>query len=219
MEVEKTTRTYGVSRRRLKSRMNSLLLVGSQETFKNTGVARVFNGSRFQLVARSSTLWEALTCFAPGTIDLALLSDEYREEEVALFAADARRRGYLGLILHAVDTREQRLHPQPEGNDPVQAGDLVISASRHQVWIRGEEIRCCPLEFELLAYLCRHPDEMLSHESLLEALWGDQRAPRQSLRGLISSVRAKIETTTPPSYIVTQRHVGYRFVPSPGPIY
>lgn len=201
------------------SRMNSLLLVGSEETFKNTGVARVFNGPRFQLVARSSTLLEALTCLAPGTIDLALLSDEYREEEVALFAADARRRGYLGLILHAVDTRKQMSRPEPEGNDPIQAGDLVISASRHQAWIRGEEIRCCPLEFELLAYLCRHPDEMLSHESLLEALWGDQTAPRQSLRGLIRAVRTKIETTTPPRYIVTQRRVGYRFVPSPSPIY
>lgn len=131
MGVEKTTRTYGVSRRRLKSRMNSLLLIGSEETFKNTGVARVFNGPRFQLVARSSTLSEALTCLAPGTIDLALLSDEYREEEVALFAADARRRGYLGLILHAVDTRERISHTEPEEND--RSRPETLSSARHVI--------------------------------------------------------------------------------------
>jgi hypothetical protein len=161
MEVEETTRRYGVSKRRLKRRMSSLLLVGSQEAFKSAGIVRIFDGPGFQLVARSSTLLESLACLVPGTIDLALLSHEYSEEEVALFAADACRRGYLGLILHAVDTREQMSRPEPEKNDPIQAGDLIVNASTHQVWVRGAEMRCCPMEFDLLTHLCKHPDEML----------------------------------------------------------
>jgi DNA-binding winged helix-turn-helix (wHTH) protein len=219
MEVEGTTRTYGVSKRRMKSRMSSLLLVGNQDAFRNTGAVRLFDGPRFQLVAGSSSMLDALSILVPGTIDLVLLSHEFKEEEVNLFARDARRRGCGGLILHTVDSNQHASAVEPRGNDLVLAGDIVVNALSHRVWVRGMEIRCSALEFELLTLLCRHPDQMLSHASLLEALWGDNTAPRHSLRVLIRSVRAKIEISSPPRYIVTQRRVGYRFVPSPSPIY
>jgi hypothetical protein len=219
MQLPDNTRTRDVSGPYRKRRRICLLLVGSQSAFKNADVARVFGGPRFEIVARSSTLAEALACLAPGTIDLVLLSSEFPESELELFAIEARRRRYDGLILHSLDTRERMADPNAQELGPIKAGDLVVDVSSHRAWMHGTEIRCNSLEFELLKFLSRHPNESLSHKSLLEALWGDPTAQRHSLRELIRSVRAKIETTRPPRYIVTQHQFGYRFVPSPRPIH
>jgi len=152
---------------------------------------------------------------APGAIDVVLLSNEFSERALGLFASEARRRGYDGLILHPVDTRESASDPEPVEISQIKAGDLVVDVSSHRVWMREVEIRCNPQEFQLLTFFSRHPDEPLSHGSLLEAVWGDPNAPRHSLRELICSVRAKIETATPPRYIITLRQFGYRFISSP----
>lgn len=97
---------------------------------------------------------------------------------------------------------------------PITVGDFVMDLMRHRVWVRGTEAQLTPLEWRLLTFLVRHPQELMSHHDLLEALWGNQKASRESLRVLIQSIRRKIETSTRPRYILTQSHFGYRFVPS-----
>lgn len=215
MQEQDKTRTNNASGLRRKRRRNSLLLIGSQSAFKNADITRVFAGPQFQLVARSSTLDEGLACLAPGTIDVVLLSNEFSETALGLFASEARQRGYDGLILHPVDTRESTQDPEPREICLIKAGDLVVDVSGHRVWMRGAEIRCNSQEFQLLTFFSKHPDESLSYESLLEVVWANPKGKRHSLRELVRSVRAKIETTAPPSYIVTQRQRGYRFFPSP----
>jgi DNA-binding CsgD family transcriptional regulator len=79
-----------------------LLLVGSEDVLKTEVTHRIFNGLRFRLTGRSTSLLNALACLEPRTIDLVLLSCEYREEEVSLFALAAQRRGFSGLIMRCV---------------------------------------------------------------------------------------------------------------------
>jgi hypothetical protein len=45
-------------------------------------------------------LLEGLFCLEFEAIDVVLLSREFREEEASLFAFDAQRLGFTGLILH-----------------------------------------------------------------------------------------------------------------------
>jgi DNA-binding response OmpR family regulator len=215
MQTDGAPRANNVSAQHRKKRKSCLLLVGSQNAFKSAGVVRVFGEHKFELVARSSTLVEALACLTPGAIELVVTSNEFSEEELELFAIEARRRRYDGLILHPVDKRPQMATSKPQEIFLIKAGDLVVDTSSHRVWIRGMEIRCSSREYELLRFFSKHPEEPLSHESLMEVVWGDPIGQRHSLRELIRSVRSKIELTQPPRYIVTQRQFGYRFVPSP----
>jgi DNA-binding winged helix-turn-helix (wHTH) protein len=203
---------YGASRRSRRPPPMNLLLVGSESAFKSDAAERLLDGLHLHVIARASTLSEAFSCLESGTIDLFLLSSEFREEKLSLFARDVRCHGFSGLILRSADT--------PEGvsavdSSTIRSGDFVIDLSSHQFWIRGVETPCTRKEFELLKFLCRHPGELLSRETLLGVLWRNSAASPHNLRVLIRAVRAKIETTIPPRYIVTQRGLGYRFIPSP----
>jgi len=84
--------------------------------------------------------------------------------------------------------------PGIEPQDPglIQIGNFFIEVASHRAWIRGVEAQCRPQEFELLRFLCKHPEELLSHSSLLESLWGDPQA-LGTLSGFLSAVRAKNE--------------------------
>jgi DNA-binding winged helix-turn-helix (wHTH) protein len=217
MEGQGTRHVANVARRAARSRPLNLLLVGSEGVFTEASMKRITHGDRFQVVARSSGLLEAISCLSSGAIDLVLLSREFRDEELTLFSFDARRRGFAGLIWHTDNMREKATEVEPQELDRIQVGDFLIEEYTRRVWIRGIETKCSPMELDLLMFLCKHPEELLSHKTLLELLWDDPGASTHSLRVLIRTVRAKIETTTPPRYIVTQRPFGYRFNPSPPP--
>jgi two-component system, OmpR family, KDP operon response regulator KdpE len=105
---------------------------------------------------------------------------------------------------------------EPEG--VLERGDLRIDFERRRV-IRGEEeIRLTPKEFELLAFVARHPGRVLTHRTILKAIWGPHAGDQpQHLRVLMASLRKKIEPDpSRPRYLLTEPWIGYRFS-DPGP--
>jgi DNA-binding response OmpR family regulator len=147
-----------------------------------------------------------------------LLSRRFSSEELLLFAVDAKALGYRGVILQAETALAKADVAISQKRKPIHAGDFVIDVDKHRVWVRGEEAQLTPQEFALLTYFTQHPRQLLSHETLLEAFWGDPTAPIEPLRVLIQTLRAKVDAHVPPRYIVTQHRLGYRFNPSPYPI-
>jgi DNA-binding response OmpR family regulator len=106
--------------------------------------------------------------------------------------------------------------PDAEEATPIEVGDFLIETSSHRVWVRGVEVKLTAREFKLLTFFSRHPQELLGHKDLVEALSrGSRPSSREYLRALVRSVREKIEQDTPPRYIVTQPLKGYRFIPRP----
>ena len=96
-------------------------------------------------------------------------------------------------------------------------GDLVIDRDRNRI-IRAEtEIRLTPKELELLLVLARQPDRVLTHRTILKAVWGPGSVDQpEQLRVLVAALRKKIEPDpSRPRYIVTEPWVGYRFAESP----
>jgi len=96
----------------------------------------------------------------------------------------------------------------------VQHGDLTIDFDRRRV-VRGQqEIRLTPKEFELLAFLARHADRVLTHQKILTAIWGAHAAAQpEHLWVLVGQLRKKLEPDPAhPRYIVSEPWVGYRFV-------
>lgn len=97
---------------------------------------------------------------------------------------------------------------------PVVVGDFQIDPVSHQVYMRGQEVRLTPKEFDLLHTMALHPDRVLTHRVLLAAVWGGQHTEHHdALRVLVAQVRRKIEPSDKPFYIVTEPWVGYRFLP------
>ena len=101
--------------------------------------------------------------------------------------------------------------------DFIEVGDFYIDFSAHKVTVGGKEVHLTPKEFELLAYLIKHPDKVLTHTVLLQKIWGNYYTESpEALRVLVGSLRKKIEKDfSHPKYISTEPWIGYRFTPNP----
>ncbi len=99
--------------------------------------------------------------------------------------------------------------------DTIRAGDFAIDLAWHSVAVRGMEVRLTPKEFELLVYLAEHPRKVLTHRTLLTAVWGGNSAEQpEYLRVFIGQLRKKIDSDpAAPKYILTEPWIGYRFEP------
>ncbi len=94
-------------------------------------------------------------------------------------------------------------------------GDFSINLANYQAFVRGAEIHLTPKEFELLTYLVRHHGKVLTHRTLLGAIWGGNFTEQpEYLRVFLSNLRKKIEPNpSKPQYILTEPWIGYRFNP------
>jgi len=99
--------------------------------------------------------------------------------------------------------------------DFIEVGDFYVDFSAHKVLVGEKEIHLTPKEFELLAYLVKHPDKVLTHTVLLQKVWGGYYTESpEALRVLVGSLRKKIEKDfSKPRYLLTEPWIGYRFLP------
>lgn len=93
-------------------------------------------------------------------------------------------------------------------------GPLVIDFDRRRVRVGNKEVRLTPKEFELLVFLARHPNRVIPHQAILQAIWGQHAIDRpEQLWALVTKVRRKIEPNPDtPQYLVSEPWVGYRLV-------
>jgi len=97
----------------------------------------------------------------------------------------------------------------------LEAGDFRIDLDSHTATQGERELRLTPKEFDLMAHLMRNAGKVLTHHSLLGAVWGgDYTEQTEYLRVFIGQLRKKIEPDpTKPRYIITEPWIGYRFMP------
>jgi two-component system KDP operon response regulator KdpE len=96
-----------------------------------------------------------------------------------------------------------------------EAGEFRIDLASRRVHAHGQEIRLTPKEFDLFVYMARHPNRVIPHAALLEAVWGEasQEQP-EYLRVFMGQLRKKLEPDpSNPRFLVTEPWVGYRFNP------
>ena len=96
-------------------------------------------------------------------------------------------------------------------------GDFRIDLEARSVTVRGGEIHLTPKEYDLLVFFLRHAGKVLTHHTLLGAVWGgDYTEQGEYLRVFVGQLRKKIEPDpSTPRYILTEPWVGYRFNPGP----
>jgi two-component system KDP operon response regulator KdpE len=100
------------------------------------------------------------------------------------------------------------------GGEPVfRSGSLSVNFERREVRVDDEPVKLTPTEYDLLKYMIQYSGKVLTHRTLLTAVWGEAYADQaQYLRVFIGQLRKKIERNTGrPRYILTDPGVGYRF--------
>jgi two-component system, OmpR family, KDP operon response regulator KdpE len=107
----------------------------------------------------------------------------------------------------------RRAESPPAISEPIVRGNLVIDRERFRVLRDGDEVRLTPKEFELLIFLAQRPGRVLTHKTILKAIWGPNAVDQpEHLRVLVAALRRKIEPSlSAPRYILTEPWVGYRF--------
>lgn len=96
----------------------------------------------------------------------------------------------------------------------LRSGHLVVDRTKRRAYLNAEEIDLSPKGMSLLEYMITHPDELLSRERLLDAVWGwDYPIGTRTIDTRISELRRVLgDNPGDPQYIETVPGQGYRFV-------
>ena len=105
-------------------------------------------------------------------------------------------------------------HSKSTQTNIIKAGDLQIDLAWHKVTRGDEELKLTATEFGLLAYLAANRGRVLTHQSILEHVWGPADVDHtEYLRVYMRQLRKKLEADPEhPQIIVTEPGIGYRFL-------
>jgi DNA-binding response OmpR family regulator len=107
--------------------------------------------------------------------------------------------------------RAQLRSPGQRESSVLEAADIRMDLRTRRVERDGHEVKLTAREFEVLAYLMRHPDQVLSREQILNAVWGFDFDPgTKVLEVYVGYLRRKLGDTEEADPIETVRNVGYR---------
>jgi two-component system KDP operon response regulator KdpE len=97
----------------------------------------------------------------------------------------------------------------------LELGDFRIDLENRSVAVSGREVHLTPKEYDLMVYLVSHPGKVLTHRTLLTAIWGGESVEQtEYLRVFVGQLRKKVEPEpATPRYILTEPWIGYRFDP------
>ncbi len=145
------------------------------------------------------------------------------EEQIKVKALDAGADDYItkpfGMdeLLARIRAALRRAPTPVEGQSSslLEAGDFQVDLAARTVTVAGKEIHLTPKEYDLMSFLMRNAGKVLTHRTLLAAVWGGNYTEQtEYLRVFVGQLRKKIEADPAhPRYILTEPWVGYRFHP------
>ena len=127
------------------------------------------------------------------------ITKPFSPKEVAYrIKAQFRRMGYLNQV----------------DNSKMTFGEITIDQVKGEVKKAEEIISLTALEYQLLLFFTRHPNQILSKATITENVWGnDFDGNDNALMVHIHDLRQKLEKDPAnPKYFVTQRGLGYKFI-------
>jgi DNA-binding response OmpR family regulator len=115
--------------------------------------------------------------------------------------------------IRAVLRRGGRNDPSLRGAQRLRSGDVVLDRASQRVFKADREVALTPRATVLLGYLMSHPDEVLTRERLLEAVWGwSYQSSTRSVDTRVAELRRALERDSgAPELITTVPGLGYRF--------
>jgi len=96
----------------------------------------------------------------------------------------------------------------------ISAGKLNINTGTQEVFLSGKRVKLTPIEYQLLSELVRNDGRVLTHNVLLEKVWGFEYEKVDGfIKKYIYRLRSKLDSdASKPQMIITERGIGYKFV-------
>jgi two-component system, OmpR family, alkaline phosphatase synthesis response regulator PhoP len=96
----------------------------------------------------------------------------------------------------------------------VEFADVSIDLGQRTVAKAGTDIKLTHLEFELLVFFVRHPNQVFSRGQLFSLVWGQSAGSVRTVDNFVGQLRKRFEENPEqPRHFITVRGSGYRFDP------
>jgi len=149
-------------------------------------------------------------------VPVIFLSGYDRDETIArafdLGASDYVVKPFSSTELLARIRAALRRQERPKQIEPFVAGELMIHYGERRVTLAGDEVQLTTTEYRLLCELAGSAGHVLSHDLLLQRIWGaESLGDTRPLRTVVKTLRRKLrDDASNPNYILTVPRVGYR---------
>ncbi len=117
-------------------------------------------------------------------------------------------------------TLRKRAAPElAQPSEPYVRGDLTFDYLRRRVTVAGNPVALTAIEYRMLVELSVNAGRPLTHEHLLQRVWGpDKGGGSGPVRNIVKRLRRKLgDDPGSPVYILTEPSVGYRMEEGEGP--
>ena len=96
----------------------------------------------------------------------------------------------------------------------LRSNELVVDRTKRRAYLDSKEINLSPKAMSLLEYMITHPDELLTRERILDAVWGwDYPIGARTIDTRVAELRRVLgDAPSDPQYIETVPGYGYRFI-------
>jgi two-component system response regulator MprA len=129
-------------------------------------------------------------------------ADDYVPKPFAITELMARVRALL--------RRSRAPEVRPRQREALVYEDLKLDPSARTVHRGDREVLLTAKQFDLLATLMEHPNQVLSYDTIMQRVWGGQfRGESNVLAVTVSTVRKALEEDGEPRLIQTVRGIGY----------
>lgn len=92
----------------------------------------------------------------------------------------------------------------------IQVDDVVLDISKKQVFRNGQNIGLTGKEYEVLEYLMKNKESILSRDQILNHVWDyDYDGASNIVDVIIKNIRKKLDNGTDKTIIYTKRGLGY----------
>ncbi|BDG34054.1 response regulator transcription factor [Parageobacillus thermoglucosidasius] len=152
----------------------------------------------FFISAKSSDL-DKLTGFAHGC-------DDYITKPFNPLEVVARVKAQLQRYLSKENKEKQ--------SEILDFGRFQLNLAAAELIVEGKPVPCSAQVYRLLAFFCKHPNQVFTKEQLYYQVWGeDQLVDDNTVMVHIRKIREKIEKDpSKPQYLKTIRGIGYKLV-------
>lgn len=138
-------------------------------------------------------------------------ADDYLSKPFSIVELLAQVRALLRRIHWSTNEYLRNLRPT------LAFGNLVVDFLQHRVTVDGRSVALTPIEYRLFSYLAQNAGRIVTHNLLLEKVWGREYLGENNLLKVhINRLRHKIEPDPArPIYIITKTGLGYLFPAEP----